>query len=80
MKEIWDNAWESEVMNLAMDNLRKRVDARHFQAFELHIVHGFSIARIARDLDLNRATVYVIHFRLKKLLAAEVARVKQQLN
>lgn len=77
---IWEDEWERQVLDVALLNLRDRVDARHFQAFELHVAHGLPASTIARQLDLNPATVYVIHFRLKKQLKAEVMRLKTRVN
>ena len=37
-------------------------------------------AEIARQLEMNRATVYVIHHRLKKQLIAEVAKLRLELD
>jgi RNA polymerase sigma factor (sigma-70 family) len=80
LDSIWNEIWERQVLETALENLRERVDTRHFQAFELHVSQGLSASKIARQLDLNRGRVYVIHFRLKKLLKAEVARLKARLN
>jgi RNA polymerase sigma factor (sigma-70 family) len=77
---VWEQEWERQVLDTALENLRTRVDAHHFQAFELHVAQGLPVSRIARQLDLNPATVYVIHFRLKKQLKAEVARLKARVN
>lgn len=77
---IWEDEWERQVLDLALESLRGRVDPRHFQAFELNLCQGVPLRRVARQLDLNPATVYVIHFRLKKQLKAEVARLKTRVN
>jgi RNA polymerase sigma-70 factor (ECF subfamily) len=78
--QLWESEWEHRVLDAAMDHLRDRVDPKHFQVFELHAVQGRSPSQIASELELNRATVYVIHYRLRKLLAAEVGRLKAELE
>jgi RNA polymerase sigma factor (sigma-70 family) len=77
---VWEAEWERQVLDAALENLRERVDTRHFQAFELHVSQGLSVGTIARQLDLNPATVYVINFRMKKQLKAEVARFRTRVN
>lgn len=77
---VWEEEWERQILEVALDNLRDRVDPRHFQAFELYISQGISARAIARQLELSPATVYVIHFRMKKQLQAEVARLKTRVN
>ena len=78
--EVWEEEWERQVLDTALDNLRHRVDPRHFQAFELNVCQGVPANKIARQLDLNAATVYVIHFRLKKQLKSEVARLRSKVH
>lgn len=78
--ELWESEWEHRVLDAAMTHLRDRVDPKHFQIFELQATHGKSATEIARELELNRATVYVIHYRLRKLLIAEIGRLKAELE
>jgi RNA polymerase sigma factor (sigma-70 family) len=78
--EIWEREWESRVVESAMERIAARVDARHFQVFELHVVQGCPLGRIARQLEMNPATVYVIHYRLKRELKREIERLRQQLK
>ena len=77
---VWEKEWEHRVLETALERLAARVDARHFQVFELHVVQGWPLTRIARHLEMNPATVYVINYRLKKDLKREVARLKQRLE
>lgn len=78
--ELWEREWEHRVLETAMERLASRVDARHFQVFELHVAQGWPLARIAKHLEMNPATVYVINYRLKRELKREVARLKTRLD
>lgn len=77
---VWDREWEARVLEAAMARLAARVDARHFQVFEYHLVHRWPVIRIARELEMNPATVYVINHRLKKELKREVEKLKARLH
>ena len=79
-EEVWEREWEHCVLEDAMKNLAKRVDARHFQVFQLHVAEGWPLGRVAQHLEINSATVYVINYRLKKELKREVVRLKQRLE
>jgi RNA polymerase sigma factor (sigma-70 family) len=78
--QLWEDEWERRVFEAALARVRARVDGRHFQVFELLACQGKSVPQIARQLEMNRATVYVIHYRLKKQLVAEVAKLKLELD
>ena len=77
---LWEREWEERVLEAAMARLAARVDARHFQVFEYHLVQQWPVIRIARELEINPATVYVINHRLKKELKREVEKLKARLN
>lgn len=75
-----EEEWQRHVLEAALDRLARRVPAQHFQAFQLHSRHGWSALRIARELELNIATVYVIRHRLTKLLKLEVEHLRRHLS
>jgi RNA polymerase sigma-70 factor (ECF subfamily) len=77
---VWDEEWQQHVLDAALQRLKTRVPAQHFQAFDFYVRQGWSVSKVATTLDLNIATVYVIGHRLKKQLKAEVERLKQQLG
>jgi RNA polymerase sigma factor (sigma-70 family) len=76
----WDDEWQQHVLGAALQRLKTRVPAQHFQAFDFYVRQGWSVGKVARTLDLSSATVYVIGHRLKKQLKAEVAKLKEQLG
>lgn len=80
LDELWEREWEQQILIQALENLRSHVDTRHYQAFELHAAHGLSVRTIAQQLELNPASVYVIHYRLRRLLKAEVDRLKAKVR
>lgn len=77
---LWEKEWELQVFETALNNLRDQVDARHFQAFELHVAKGIPLRKVALQMEINPATIYVIHFRLKRQLQAEVIQLKRRLS
>lgn len=76
----WDDEWQRHVLDAALARLARRVDAKHFQAFDLFTRQGWSVLRVARELGLNPAAIYVIKHRLTKQLTAEVAALRKQLG
>jgi len=76
----WDDEWRHHVLDAALTRLARRVPAKHFQAFELYHRQGWSVMKVAKELSLNPATVYVIGHRLTKQLKEEVATLQTQLG
>lgn len=77
---IWEREWESRVLEMGLERLAARVDTKHFQVFEYHVVQGWPLGRIAKHLEMNPATVYVINYRLKKELKREVEKLRERLK
>lgn len=77
---IWETEWQRNVMDAALARVARRVPAKHFQAFELYARQQWSVLRVARELGLNPASVYLITHRLTKQLKTEVTRLKSQLG
>jgi RNA polymerase sigma factor (sigma-70 family) len=80
LDSLWEAEWELRVLETALSRVRGRVDARHFQVFELITRQGKDVAEISRHLEMNRATIYVIRHRLKKMLVAEVKKLRTELD
>lgn len=77
---VWESEWQQNVLEAALSRLARRVPAKHFQAFELYARQQWPVLRVARELGLNPAAVYLINHRLTKQLKTEVARLQTQLG
>lgn len=72
--------WQQHVLDTALARLACRVPAKQFQIFELYRRQARSVLRVARELGVNPATVYVVSHRLTKQLKIEVKRLSAQLS
>ena len=48
--------------------------------FDLYVLQHWPVLRVAKELNINPASVYVIGHRLTKQLKAEVAKLQKQLG
>lgn len=62
-----------------MDNIRKRVDPKHFQVFHLLNIEDSPMEEVFEFLSLDRLRVYLINHRVKKLVAREVQRLSKEI-
>lgn len=74
-EECWEVDWRSAVLDAALARIAKRVPAKKIQAFELYTRRHWSAARIARELGINQASVYLSNHRLTRKLKKEVAHL-----
>jgi len=78
LENFWEKEWEMNILEAAAEFVKKKVDARHYQIFDLLILQQWPAGRVAQALKVSRASVYVVKHRLNKLLKKEVARLRNK--
>lgn len=76
----WDQEWQRHLLDAACERLARRVKARHYQVFDLYVRQQWPALKVARELRITPASVYLIGHRLTKRLKTEVDLLKQQLG
>lgn len=74
----WDEEWERNLFDVALDRLRASVNPIHFQVFQLCAINGEKPQQVAHDLDMNLARVYLIRHRVTAVLRKHIANLKKQ--
>lgn len=74
----WDEEWRRHLLDAACKRIAHRVKAQHYQVFDLYVRRQWPVLRVARELKINAASVYLIGHRLTKQLKAEVAKLQAQ--
>ena len=79
-EETWEAAWQQNLFQLALKRVQETTRARHFQIFRLHVVHDTPAQKVARQLGVNVAQVYLVKHRLSGLLKKEVNKLQKELE
>jgi RNA polymerase sigma factor (sigma-70 family) len=74
---LWDEQWEQDLLAAAQERVRAKVNARHYQIFQLCVIKGSSVAAVAKLLQLRLHQVYFARAKVIKLIQAEVKRLEQ---
>jgi len=74
----WDKEWERNLVDAAMERVKLRVKAEHYQIFHLSAVKGLKAGEVARMLQVSTGQVYLVRHRLGKEVKREVERLKQK--
>lgn len=72
----WEEAWERNLVDAALERVKLRVKPEHYQIFHLSAVKGLGPLQVARMLQVNVGQVYLVRHRLAKEVKREVARLK----
>jgi len=76
LEAIWNEEWERNLMEAAIERVKRKVEPRQYQVFDLCVVKEWSPARVARALKVNRGRVYLIKHRINNLIKKEIAHLR----
>ena len=80
LERIWGEEWERNVMEVAMERVKHRVDPKHFQIFDLYVVQHWPARKVASTLRINTGLVYLAKFRVASALKNELAALRRRLQ
>ena len=73
-----EDAFEREILELAMRRVESRVKPTTWQAFQLTAIENRSGVEAAKELQMQVAHVFVAKHRVQKMLEEEVQALKKQ--
>lgn len=71
----WDADWEKTLLTAAIQAVKGRVNPRHFQIFDLHVLKDQPLREVARALGVTSAQVYLVKHRVSLLVRQELRRL-----
>lgn len=76
-KAGWDHDWREQLLQTALEKVKLRVEPRHFQIFDCYVIKEWPAQKVAEDLGVSVAQVYLIRHRISRLLKREVKRMER---
>lgn len=67
----WDEEWQKNLVDAAIERVKRVVSIEHFQMFDLFVLKGWRAREVAKTLGVSVAHVYVAKHRLTKLIRKE---------
>jgi len=72
----WDAEWEDNLLEAALKRVKQKVDPKHYQIFDLYVRKKWPVSKIAHDLKINAAAVYLARHRVGRVLQKELLAIK----
>ena len=76
LETTWDEEWEANLMEAALNRVKARVDPKQFQIFDYRVLKQLPVERVVKALGVSRGRVYLARHRIAKLVKAEVTRLR----
>jgi len=77
LEATWDAEWQANLLEAAMARVKKRVDPRQYQIFDCYVVKEWPAVKVARELHVNIAQVYLARHRVAALIRKEVKLLEE---
>ena len=72
LETAWSEEWEQTLMDAAIERVKRKVDSKHYQVFDLYVVKKWPVLKVARALKVNPGKVYLIKHRIGNLIKSEI--------
>jgi RNA polymerase sigma factor (sigma-70 family) len=79
LKRLWDEEWERNLVDAALERVKQRVSPRQYQIFYLKVIKNLPAQRVAHTLDVNIAQVYLAKHRVGGLVKKEIKLLEKEL-
>ncbi len=72
LEEIWDEEWRKNRMQAAVARVKRQVDPKQYQIFDCYVFKEWPAQKVASELRVTIAQVYLAKHRLAALLKKEL--------
>ena len=72
LEAIWDEEWEANLMHAATDRVKRAVDPKLYQIFDLYVLKHWPARKVASTLKVNLGRVYLAKHRIGTMIKKEI--------
>jgi RNA polymerase sigma-70 factor (ECF subfamily) len=76
LEAVWDKEWESNLMEAAIERVKRKVDPKLYQVFDLYVFKKWPVLKVASTLKVSAGRVYLTKHRIGSLIKKEVAHLQ----
>ena len=74
---VWEEEWQQNMFAAAVKRVKTKVSAKQFQIFDCYVRKEWPPQRVAAELNVNVAQVYLARHRVSALLKKEIAALRK---
>lgn len=79
LEKLWDEEWKNNLLNAALGKVRRRLNPRHYQAYDCCVNKGWKPERVAKLLGIPVDQVYLAKHRVLEAVKKEVQRLQHEI-
>ncbi len=72
LDQIWDQEWEQNLVESAIERVKTKVDPKQFQIFDLYVLRQWTVSKVSQSLQVSAARIYLAKHRISALVKKEI--------
>ena len=73
----WKDQWKKDLLEVAVDRVRRKVEPSHFQAFDLLVLQRWPMPDVVEFLGYNTVKTRLLRYRVARLVKKEYERLAE---
>jgi RNA polymerase sigma factor (sigma-70 family) len=73
----WDEEWRKNLLRTATERVKKKIAAKQYQIFDCYVFKQWPAQKVAAELRVSVAQVYLVRHRVGALLKKELGKVER---
>ena len=79
LERLWDEEWRRNLLEASIVRVKKRVNAKQYQMFNLYVMMHWPMDQVTKTLGVNPAQVYMAKMRVGRLIKSEVRTLERKM-
>jgi RNA polymerase sigma-70 factor (ECF subfamily) len=80
LEERWQEEWKRNLMEVALDRVKRQVRPREFQVFDFCTVKEWPVEKVAGHLNLIRPQVYYLNKKVARMIRDEIGKLREEVE
>ncbi len=76
---LWEETWQAQLLAAALANIRRHLDPRKYQIFDLYVHHEWPAEQVAATFSVSTDQVYLTKHRITESLKDEIKRLETKI-
>jgi RNA polymerase sigma-70 factor (ECF subfamily) len=77
-ENLWDEEWRKNLIEAAMERVKRKIAPEHYQIFYLNNIKGMSAGDVGKLLGASLPKVYVVRHRVARLVKREIRSLERK--
>jgi RNA polymerase sigma factor (sigma-70 family) len=79
LEAVWKEEWERHLIDAALQRVKRKANAQHYQIFHLHFIKKYSPEQICELLSVGRGQVYLAKHRVGAMVKKEIKQLEKKM-